>query len=104
MDEQMMGQETTQIQRNVLEAAAPIQAAWRTAFFDLPLALLSETIRFSGQRLQAQGDFLAILRTCHTVPEVMDAQSRFMRATVDEYGAETSKIMEDVRTTMSKAA
>ncbi len=104
MDEHMTGQETTQIQEDVLKAAVPFQTAWRKAFFDLPLAVYSEAIRFAGQKLQAQGDFLASLRACRTVPEVMDAQSRFVRAAVDEYGAETSKIMEDVRTTMSKAS
>ncbi len=104
MNEHVMGQEAKQIQDDVLKAAVPFQAAWRKAFFDLPLGLFSETIRFAGQRLQAQGDFIASLRTCRTIPEVMDAQSRFVRETVDEYGAETGKIMEDVRATMSKAA
>ena len=104
MSEHMMGQEATELQDNVLKAVAPFQAAWQKAFFDLPLTLFSETIRFAGQRLQAQGDFIASLRTCHTVPEAMEAQSRFVRATVDEYGVETSKIMEEVRTTVNKAA
>ena len=104
MDELMMGREATQIQEDVFKAAVPLQTAWRKVFFDLPLTLLSETMRFAGQRLQAQGNFIGNLRTCHSVPEMMDAQSRFVRATVDEYGAETSKVMEDVRSTVSKAA
>lgn len=104
MNEHMMGHAATQIQDEVLKTAVPFQAAWQKAFVDLPLALFSETIRFAGQRLQAQGDFIASLRTCHSVPEMMEAQSHFVRATVDEYGAETNKIMENVRTTMSKAA
>lgn len=102
MDEHVTGPETAQIQQDVLKVAVPFQAAWRNAFFDLPLAVYSEAVRFAGQRLQAQGEFLASLRSCRTVPEVIEAQSRFVRTAVDEYGAETSKIMEDVRATMSK--
>lgn len=104
MDEQTMESETARVQEDVLKMAAPLQTAWRKACFDLPLAMFSEAMRFAGQRLQAQGEFLASLRTCQTVPEVMEAQSAFVRTAVDEYGVETSKIMDDVRSTMSKAA
>jgi len=38
------------------------------------------------------------------VPEVMDVQSKFVRTAVDEYGTKTSKIMQDVRSTVGKAA
>lgn len=104
MDEPTIGREAAHIPEDVLKVAVPFQTAWRKAFFDLPLAVFSESIRFAGQRLQAQGDFFASLKSCHSLPEVIEVQSSFVRATVDEYGAETSKIMEDVRMTMSKAA
>ncbi len=92
------------VQEDMLKMAAPLQNAWRKLCFDLPLTVLSEGFRFASQRLQAQGEFVASLRTCRTVPEVMEAQSQFVRAAVDEYGTETSKIMDDVRSTISKAA
>jgi hypothetical protein len=104
MDDQTIGSESAHVQEDMLKMAAPLQSAWHNACFDLPLAMLSEAIRFAGQRLQAQGEFLASLKTCRTVPEVLEAQSAFVRTAVDDYGAETSKIMEDVRTSVSKPA
>jgi len=109
MDEQTIGQapqmqQAVQMQENVFKLSMPLQTAWRNAFFDLPLTVYADTMRFIGQRMQAHGDFFASLRSCHTVPEVIEAQSSFVRTAVDQYGAETSKIMGDVRASMSKAA
>lgn len=102
MDEQRF--ESEAMQDNLLQLSPALRGSWHKFCYDLPLTVASEWLRFFGQRLQAQGEFLANLRTCQTVPEVMDVQSRFVRTAVDEYGAKTSKIMEDVRSTMSKAA
>jgi hypothetical protein len=104
MNDPMMAQETKQLQQEALAAAAPLQAALRKALFDLPLTMFSESIRFVGQRMQAHSDFLEHLRTCQSVPEVIEAQSIFVRETVDQYGAETNKIVSEVRETMNKAA
>jgi hypothetical protein len=84
--------------------ATPFQSAWQSAFVELPFAFAAEVLRFTAQRLQAQSDFFAGLETCHTVPEVMDAQSRFVRNAVGDYGSQTSKIISDIRDTVSKAA
>jgi len=99
-----MDEQTYEAQENFLHISPAIRGSWQKFYYDLPLTVASEWLRFFGQRLQAQGEFLANLRTCQTVPEVMDVQSKFVRTAVDEYGAKTSKIMEDVRSTMSKAA
>lgn len=104
MDEQNFESEAARVQENLMTMGPALQGSWHKLCYDLPLTVASEWLRFAAQRLQAQGEFLANLRTCQTVPEVMEAQSKFVRTAVDEYGAETSKIMEDVRSTMSKAA
>jgi hypothetical protein len=103
MDEQTMRSQSEQFQREASKVAAPLQAAWRKVYFDLPLTMVSEVMRFAGQRLQAQGEFLANLKTCHTVPDLMEVQSDFMRTAVDDYGVETSRLMNDVRSSVNKA-
>jgi len=104
MDTPAIGPEAINMQDRLLKAAAPFQSAWQHAFFELPLAIVSETLRFAARRLQAQADFIAGLETCQTVPEVIDAQSRFVRTAVGDYGTETSRIIDDVRKSVAKAA
>jgi hypothetical protein len=104
MDAQTVRPEARNIQDNLVNATAPFQAAWQRVFLELPFAIVSETLQFAARRLQAQSDFIAGLETCHTVPEVIDAQSRFVRTAVGDYGSETSRIISDVRSSVSKAA
>jgi len=103
MDTPVLGPEARNVQDNFVKATAPFQAAWQHAF-EFPLALTAEALRFAARRLQAQSDFFAGLENCQTVPEVMDAQSHFMRGAVGDYGSETSKIINDLHDTISKAA
>jgi hypothetical protein len=83
---------------------APFALLWKSTFLDIPLTLMSESLRFAGTRLQAQGEYLATLISCRSVPEIVETQSEFVRKAVDDYGAETGRIMEDLRTNISKAA
>ncbi len=103
MNAPVPGLEARNAQDNSLNAPS-FQTAWQSALFDLPLAFAAEALRFAARRLAAQSDFFAGLETCHTVPEVMDAQSRFVRGAVGDYGSQTSKIIDDIRDTVSKAA
>ena len=89
---------------SLAKLSQPLQLMWKSTFFDLPLVLMSESLRFAGSRLQAQGDYLSTLLSCRSVPEVVETQSEFVRKAVDEYGAEAGRIMEDLRNNMSKAA
>lgn len=104
MNEHTIGLTSVQTQEEMMNMALPLQNAWRKLCFDLPFVVLSEGLRFAGHRLQAQSEFVASLGSCRTVPEVMEVQSQFVRRAVDEYGSETSRIMDDVRSTMSRAA
>ena len=88
----------------LMKFSQPLQQMWKSTFLDLPLALMSESLRFAGSRLQAQGDYLSTLLSCRSVPEVVETQSEFVRKAVDEYGAEAGRIMEDLRNNISKAA
>ncbi|MGA3303298.1 MAG: phasin family protein [Methylovirgula sp.] len=96
--------EGIQAEESVFKASPAMQASWQKLCYDLPLTAVSEWLRFASQRLQAQSEFIASLRTCQSMPDVMEAQSKFVRAAVDDYGVETSKLMEDVRSAMNKAA
>ena len=82
----------------------PFPQMWKSAFLDVPLTMMSKSLRFAGARLQAQGEYLATLISCRSVPEVVETQSEFVRKAVDDYGAEAGRIMEDLRTNISKAA
>lgn len=104
MDAPVLGPETRNVQDNLIKATAPFQTAWQIAFFEIPFAMLAEALRFAARRLQAQSDFIAGLETCHSVPEVIDAQSCFVRSAVGDYGSQTSKMISDMRKTVSQAA
>ena len=103
MDERTIRSQSGHVQEEALKMAAPLQTAWKKVYFDLPLAMLSEAMRFTGQRLQAQSDFFASLKNCRTVPEVVDAQSTFVRTAADEYGVETGKVAKDVRSVVNRS-
>lgn len=83
---------------------SPFPTMWKSVFVDIPMTLLSESLRFAGSRFQAQGEYLASLINCRSVPEAVEKQSEFVRKAVDEYGAEASRVMEDLRANASKAA
>jgi hypothetical protein len=111
MDTSTIEREAKVARDDAMKLTAPLQTFWKMTFFDMPLAVASESMRFFGSRLQAHGDHLASLNSCRSVPEILDMQSHFVRHTVDVYGQETSKIIKDVRSTanevqnqMSKAA
>jgi hypothetical protein len=76
----------------------------KSMFLEVPLTVMSETLRFAGSRFQAHGDYLASLLNCRSVPEIVETQSEFVRKSVDDYGAETSRIMDDLRSNIRKAA
>jgi hypothetical protein len=99
--------EAVQAQERAFEqspAMQATQASWQKLCYDLPLTVVSEWLHFASQRLQAQSDFIANLRSCHTMPQMMDVQTKFVRAAVDDYGAKTSKLMDDMRESLHKAA
>ena len=87
------------------KAVGPFQTFWRSAFFEIPMTVTSELMRFTAHRLEAQADYLKTFNRCASVPEIIDAQSHFVQKAADDYGVEMSRLMEDVRqTTLNKAA
>jgi hypothetical protein len=102
MDTSTIEREAKIARDDAMKLTAPLQTFWKMTFFDMPLAVASESMRFLGSRLQAHGEHLASLNSCRSVPEMLDMQSHFVRHTVDAYGRETSKIIKDVRSTANE--
>jgi hypothetical protein len=72
--------------------AKPIVNLWRNGVVDFPVTIAADTLKFAARRLQSQGDYLASVRHCASVPEVLDLNAQFMRQAVDEYRAETERL------------
>ena len=104
MDDLTSLPETKEFQAEVNKAAAGMQSALNRVCFELPATAFSEATRFASQRLQAQSEFFAALKSCHSMPDFFELQSRFVRKAIDDYGSETSKVMENLRSAMNKAA
>jgi hypothetical protein len=103
MDTSAIEQNAKTVQDEANKLAAPFQTLWKATLVDIPLSVLSQSLRFAGHRMQAHADHLVTLQSCHSVPELIEAQSHFMRSSITEMHQETGKIMEDVRGTMTEA-
>lgn len=68
---------------------------------DLPLAIGHELASFANRRMQAQGDHMSELLACRSTREIWDSQSRFVTATVTDYGNEASWIAGKMRNAMT---
>ena len=69
MDEQAIRSRSDDPREEALRMATPLRMAWHKMYFDLPLAMWSEAMRFAGQGLQAQGEFFSGLRMCRSVAD-----------------------------------
>lgn len=78
--------------------------AWRAPFFHLPLVVTVESLHFMARRLDAQAEYLNALNHCTNMPEFVGAQSQFLRKATDDYGVETGRVMEEVRSAISRKA
>jgi hypothetical protein len=85
-------------------AQVPFATAWKAAFFDLPLAVLSQAMRFTAHRLEAQVDFLTTVNKCKTMPEIVEAQSQFIQKATGDLSVETGRFLEEVRAKMANQA
>jgi len=83
------------------EAMTTYAAFWKSSTVDLPLMLMSESLRFMSHRLQAQADHLATLARCRTVTEALESQAVFARTTVSDYAAETDTIIREARSVVA---
>jgi hypothetical protein len=95
MDMQPIGSEVQKAQDKFLAATAPLQEVWRQTWIEWPVALASESLRFTAHRLRAHSDFYGKLQSCGSVPEFIEAHSHFMRCAFDDYGSEASKVIKD---------
>jgi hypothetical protein len=95
METQAMSSEIQNVQSKLFSAAAPLQEVWRQTWIDWPVALASESLRFAAHRLRAHSDFYGKMHSCASVPEFIEAQSKFVRSAFDDYGTEATKVMKD---------
>lgn len=91
---------------DISAAMTAYAAFWKSSTIDLPLALMSESLRFMSHRLQAQADHLASLTRCRTISDALETQATFARAAVSDYAAEAGTIMQEARSvvTLPRAA
>jgi hypothetical protein len=94
MEPQAISSEIQNVQDKLFSATAPLQEVWRQTWIDWPVALASESLRFAAHRLRAHSDFYGKIHTC-SVPEFIEAQSKFIRSAFDDYGTEATKVMKD---------
>lgn len=83
------------------DVATSFAAFWKSSTVDLPLMLMSESLRFMGHRLQAQADHLVSLTQCKTVSEALESQAAFARTAVSDYASEAGTIMQEARAIVS---
>lgn len=94
---------TKSLQDDAVRLAAPFQNFWKVTVVDLPLSVLSASMRFAGNRLHAHADHLTRLNSCQSIPEMIDTHSQYVRSSVNEFGQHVDRIKDDVRGTMNTA-
>ncbi len=95
METQAISSEIQNVQNRFLSATAPLHDVWHQAWVGWPVALASQSLRFAAHRLSAHSDFYGKIRSCGSVPEFFEAQSKFMRSAFDDYGTEATKVIND---------
>ena len=63
----------------------PTVEAFKAYFFDLPMAMANEALRFAAHRLEEQAKLASAASSCKTPFELVEAQSAFVRGTVVDY-------------------
>jgi hypothetical protein len=95
METQAISSEMQDAQNRILAATAPLHEVWRQTWIEWPVAMASESLRFAAHRLRAHSDFYGKIQSCGSVPEFIEAQSKFVRSAFDDYGTEATKVMKD---------
>ncbi len=95
METQAIRSEIRNVQNTLFSATAPLQDVWHQTWIEWPVALASESLRFSAHRLRAHSDFYGKIQSCASVPEFFEAQSKFMHSAFDDYGTEVTKVVKD---------
>lgn len=63
----------------------PTIEAFKTYFFDLPVAMANEALRFAAHRLEEQAKLASAASSCKTPFELAATQSAFFRSTISDY-------------------
>lgn len=68
----------------VMTPKPPVEA-FKTYFFDLPMAMANEALRFAAHRLEEQAKLASAVSSCKTPFELAETQSAFVRSTINDY-------------------
>lgn len=79
-------------------------AAWRSLAVELPVTLLTESMRFAGTRLQAQAEHMKALGRCATMDEALKLQSSFVAKAVSDYHDEAATVSRDLQDSLARKA
>ena len=63
----------------------PTVEAFKTYFFDLPMATANEALRFAAHRLEEPAKLASAVSSCKTPFELAEIQSAFVRSTINDY-------------------
>jgi hypothetical protein len=63
----------------------PTVEAFKTYFFDLPMAMANEALRFAAHRLEEQAKLASAASSRKTPFELAETQSAFVRNTINDY-------------------
>jgi len=69
---------------NGLTWEATVEAS-KKYFFDLPMAMTNETLRFAAHRLEEQAKLASAASSCKTPFELAETQSAFVLSTINDY-------------------
>jgi|SRR6516165_9598117 hypothetical protein len=81
----------------LLDATGSVQEWWKTTFLDVPTHVTSELMRFAARRCEAQAEFVLGLNRCKTIPDLVNAQTTFLREAVDDFSTEPGRMLECLR-------
>lgn len=73
--------------------------AVKTCFFDLPMAMANETLRFAAHRLGEQAKLASAASSCKTPFELAETQSAFVRSTINDYQKKAEMFVHRVQET-----
>ena len=71
----------------------PIIATWKAYFFDMPLMVVRELLRFMAHRFEKQAALLSRLAASKTATETIEAQTAFLDTALGDYGNEARAIV-----------
>ncbi len=75
----------------------PTVEAFKAYFFDLPMAMANEALRFAAHRLEEQARLVSAASNCKTPFELAQTQSAFVRSAISDYQKKAEMFVHQVQ-------